>query len=205
MRPDRNGQRRAYLHRDFRRRLVEASDRLERVGFIPTAMVTDGVKHVLTDPSYGRPAHLVQISSAVGSGGNGMVPLYSAVDLFGKQYPFRWSFLVVDDDKFEEFKAGSLAPLFVSEFLRHNPDAVRGLRAAFTKFLHQRGMYWDGEAARKGGKTSSDERRTAKPGDFPRRGPGLELRDGTQPWTDGRTGDAVLRPKGDRAVRMQLP
>ena len=189
---------RAYLHRDFRQRLVEASDRLERVGFIPTAMVTDGVKHVLTDPSYGRPAHLVQISSAVGSGGNGMVPLYSAVDLFGKQYPFHWSFLVVDDDKFEEFKAESLTPLFVSEFLRHNPNAVRGLRAAFTKFLHQRGMYWDGEAARKSGKVSSYETRMAKPGDFLRRGPGLEPRDRTQPQMDSRAGDAMLRLRGDR-------
>jgi hypothetical protein len=205
VRPNRNGQRRQSSNRNFRGRLAEASDRLERVGFIPTAMVTDGVKKILTDPSYGRPAHVVQISSAIGSGGSGSAPLYSNVDFFGRQYPFYWSFLVVDDEKFEEFKAKSLTPLFVSEFLRHNPNAVRGLRVAFTKFLHQRGMYWDGEVVRKGGRVPSYEDRVAKLRDLPHGEPSSDLRDETKPRMDSRTEDAILQRKGGGAVKIDLP
>ncbi len=119
-----------------RKRFSELTKKIHEQGFITVDEVPRFARRKVVDPLYlskpVRPFHLMGVCS----GRKGGIQ-FSAVNLFGLRM-LDESYYVQDWETFSSFMSQKLEVMFRSA----NPNPSRGMKVAFTRFLHNFGLHW---------------------------------------------------------------
>ena len=110
--------------------------KIQKQGFIAVDEVPRFARRIVVDPLYlSKPVRPFQLMG-VCSGRKGGI-LISAVNLFGLRM-LDESYYVQDWETFSSFMSQKLEVMFRSA----NPNPSRGMKVAFTRFLHNFGLHW---------------------------------------------------------------
>lgn len=124
------------MSRSEKLRFSALTRKIQQQGFIGVDDVPRFARRKLVDPIYfnqpARPFHIMGVCS----GRKGAIR-FSAVNLFGLRM-LDESYYVSDWDRFSQFMSQKLEVMFRSA----NPKPSRGMKVAFTRFLHNFGLHW---------------------------------------------------------------
>lgn len=113
----------------------QANRMLDAAGFIDGSLISHVTRYRLCDPSYRSiPARTVSFR---GTGSYRGSFKFGTFDYFGIT-SMAEIYLVMDYEKFTDYMGRRLERMFLAK----NPNPSRGLRSAFTRYLHSYSMHW---------------------------------------------------------------